>query len=348
MAPSRGNIPLALAILLGIGLVAGCGHEAGVIFPALAGGPHWPQVGPVRVRYVGQLASSADLKPAVSALQAVGSLLFGPGPTQAVENPMAVCTDNAHRLFIADTWEKAVLVMDLNSRSFATWTPVGVKFQTPVGLAYDSARHRLLVSDSTNAAIYSFADDGRFLGQLAAGQFRQPCGLAIDPRDGRIFVADVAAHQIVILSPGGQVIRRFGHRGEAPGEFNFPTYVAIDSQGRLYVSDSLNFRVQEFSPDLRPICQIGSQGDAPGYFAQPKGLAIDSDDHLYVVDSRFDAVQIFDHTGRLLLDFGQQGGGSGQFWLPAGLFIDRHDRIWVADSANHRVQAFDYLPEATQ
>ena len=335
------------ALLLATGLLASCARDAGVIFPGVADGPHWPEVGIERVRFVGALSNSADLKPAVSPFDAVGGLLFGASPSSAIENPMAVCTDNGDRLFIADTQAKAILVMDLNSRKFARWTPGGQSFGTPVGLAYDASGRRLLVADSTNAAIYSFSSDGQFQGQLAPGVFHQPCGLAIDPRNGRIFVVDVAAHQVVVLTPTGEVIRRIGSRGSELGQFNFPTYIALDSQGRMYVADSLNFRIQEFGPDLEPICQIGSQGDTPGYFAEPKGLAVDGDDHLYVVDSQFEAVQIFDHTGQLLLDFGEQGRQPGQFWLPAGLFIDHSNRIWVADSCNHRVQVFDYLPEAT-
>ena len=348
MIAGRRKLPDILAMLLGISLLASCAQEAGVIFPALAEAPHWPEVGPARVQFIGTLTNSADLKPAISGFDALGSALFGASPTYAIQNPMAVCTDDTGRVFIADTQAKAILVMDLNSRVFARWTPTGQSFGTPVGLAYDSSGQRLLVADSTASAIDAFGSDGHFLGTLGDKLLRQPCGIAVDPRNGRIFVVDVAVHQVVVLTPTGELIRRIGQRGDGPGEFNFPTYIAIDSQGRLYVADSLNFRVQEFSADFEPICQIGRQGDAPGYFAQPKGLAIDSDDHLYVVDSQFEAIQIFDHTGQLLLDFGEQGRKPGQFWLPAGISIDRHNRIWVADSSNHSVQVFDYLPEATQ
>jgi DNA-binding beta-propeller fold protein YncE len=339
---------ILIALAMALGLLASCARDAGVIFPVLTSAPQWPEVGPARVRFIGALTSAADLKAGVSPFEALGSALFGQGPAQSIENPMAVCTDNADRVFVADTQAKAVWVMDLNSRVFSRWAPAGRSFGTPVGLAYDASGRRLLVADSTNGVIDAFSADGHFLGELGAGQLRQPCGVAVDPRNGRIFVVDVAAHQVVVLTPDGQVITRLGRRGAGDGEFNFPTYVAIDSQERVYVSDSLNFRVQEFSADFQFIRQIGSQGDAPGYFAQPKGLAVDGDDHLYVVDSQFEAVQVFDHTGQLLLDFGEQGRKSGEFWLPAGVFIDRHNRIWVADSSNHRVQVFDYLPEAAQ
>lgn len=169
--------------------------------------------------------------------------------------------------------------------------------------------------------------------------------MAFDGRGRRLLVADAGAHQIVLLSGTGELQARVGKRGTELGEFNFPTYVAVDSVGRVYVSDSLNFRVQQFSPQFQPLRQIGKQGDMPGYFATPKGVAVDGDDHLYVVDAQFEAVQIFDPQGTLLLSFGEEGNGPGQFWLPAGLFIDAGNRVWVADSYNHRVQVFDYRGE---
>jgi DNA-binding beta-propeller fold protein YncE len=336
-----------LAIILIATTFYGCGHDAGVVFPPLLDAPRWPAAPePARLRYVGQLAGSADLKPAVSPLQALGSAVFGPsGGVHAFQNPMAVCTDGGDRVFVADSADHSVHVLNLKTRDYQRWTPAGRKMLTPVGLAYDGNGRRLLVADSTGPALLVFSLDGNCIGELAPGQFKRPCGIAVDERNGRIFVSDVAAHQVLVLSTSGQVIQRLGARGDQLGQFNYPTYVALDAQGRLYVSDSLNFRVQQFSADLTPIRQIGKQGDMPGYFAQPKGIAVDPDGHIYVVDAQFEAVQIFDDTGTLLMDFGEEGRKPGEFWLPVGIFIDGSGRVWVADAYNHRVQVFDYLRE---
>jgi DNA-binding beta-propeller fold protein YncE len=336
-----------LGILLALALMAGCAPTAAPIFPVLAAPPQWPAPpASPRIRYVGQLTGSADLHPTEPPLQAVGRLVFGGTTTSwSFKNPMAICTDGADRLFVADTADPVIHVLDLGNRSYQRWTPAGRKLLTPVGLAYDASGRRLLVSDSGTAAVLIFSLDGKCIGELAPGQFKRPCGLAVDPRNGRIFVADVSAHQVLVVSPSGQLLQRIGGRGTAPGQFNFPTNVALDDRGRLFVSDSLNFRVQEFDSDLQPIRQIGHQGDMPGYFSQPKGIAIDPDGHIYVVDSQFEALQIFDDAGNLLLDFGEEGKLPGEFWLPSSIFIDRRGRIWVADSYNHRVQVFDYLPE---
>lgn len=335
---------LTIAILV----LAGCGKPAGVIFPLPEKRIFWPAPPEVsRVRYVGQLATSLDLKPAVGFGEQVGKTLFGSKSQYAMLSPYAVCTDGHDRVFVADSNAQLVHVFDLKKRTYARWSPKSSKhFDQPVGLAYDPAG-RLFVSDSVAKLIYVFDTKGNEIGRYGAGYLTRPAGLVYDAKGQRLFAADVAGHNILILAVDGTPKARIGHRGTRLGEFNFPTNLAIDSVGRLYVSDSLNFRIQQFSPDFRSTIQIGRKGDSPGYFSQPKGIAVDSDDHLYVVDANFESVQIFDANGELLLDFGSEGGGPGEFWLPSGIFIDPINRIWVADTYNKRVQVFDYLPEGT-
>jgi DNA-binding beta-propeller fold protein YncE len=288
---------------------------------------------------------SSDLKPADNPLAAISAVAFGKAPAKALLTPVALCTDGADRLFVADPGAQTIHVFDMKNRKYEQWKPSGkVPFSQPVGVAWDPAG-RLIVSDSISGRLFIFGRNGSFLRETAFGIVKRPAGVAIDPTSRRIYVADVAAHQILVLSPDGELINRVGQRGAGPGEFNYPTDVVIDRAGYLYVTDALNFRIQTFSPELKPLRVLGQQGDAPGYFGQPRGIALDSDDHLYVVDARQEMVQIFDVGKRLLLFFGGNGHAPGEFWLPAGVCIDSHDRIWIADSYNRRVCAFDYLPE---
>ncbi len=342
------NITSRAVLMCVVMLIAGCGKPAGLIFPPVANAPHWPAAPqPKRIVYVGQLTSSADLKPAVPWTKRFGQALFGKKAVQSMLTPYALCTDGKDRLYVADSNAQVVHVFDMQSRTYWKIFPAEQPnhFSQPVGIAYDPAG-RLFVSDSVAACVYVFDSSGKQLGTIGQQTLRRPCGLAYDPRTQRLFVADAGLHRVVVLSRSGEEIASIGGRGAKLGEFNFPTNVTIDSKGRLYVSDSLNFRVQEFGPDLQPIRQIGKKGDMPGYFSQPKGVSVDSEDHLYAVDANFEAVQIFNSEGALLMDFGQEGRGPGEFWLPSGIFIDPHNRIWVADGYNRRVQVFDYVPEA--
>ena len=331
-------------------IAVGCAGKPRPIFPTVNPPIVWPEAPErPRIRYVGRLATSADLQRPVGGLEAIGGAIFGKKSAHAMLSPYSVCSDGRDRIFVADSNAQLVHVFDLSTRRYAQWTPKKpMKFSQPVGVAYDTGLSRLYVSDSVGATVHIFdGRNGKHLGQTLPNLFQRPTGIFFDRRSKRLLVTDTTAHNVTICAPNGDPITRFGARGARLGEFNFPTSVAVDANGIVYVCDALNFRIQQFAADYRPIKQIGRKGDMPGYFAQPKAVACDSQNHLYVVDAQFEAVQIFNADGQLLLNFGEEGHRPGQFWLPTGIFIDRRDRIFIADDYNRRLQMFQYLPEAT-
>jgi len=84
--------------------------------------------------------------------------------------------------------------------------------------------------------------------------------------NGDIFVADGHNNsRIVKYSPEGEFIMEWGKAGSAPGEFNQPHALAMDSQGRLFVADRENNFIDEWSQ-----------------FGRTSGIAISSNDTLYV------------------------------------------------------------------
>lgn len=354
-SPGRiwGVLLLVLAASLG-----GCGKKAGIVFPPRANGPMWPPPPDTpRIFYVGSLVTSADLKPEVKGLDAMGQALFGKKDVHSMLSPVSVCTDGptvvapgreSGRIFVADSNAQAVHVFDLKTRQYRLWTPPKGQppLGQPVGIAWDSARQRVLVADSIGSCVVMFNRNGSYAGRLGEGVLQRPVGIAAD-RGGRILVSDTKLHQVIVFTGDGEVSQRLGSRGAGEGQFNYPTYLSLDPEGRLYVSDSLNFRVQQFDAELRFARAFGRKGDMPGYFAQPKGIATDMEGHVYVVDAQFENVQVFDSQGRVLMDFGEEGYRAGEFWLPVGVWIDAANRIWVADSYNRRIQVFDYrsVPE---
>ncbi len=358
---SIGGINQFAALFLIVMMSGGCGHDAGIIFEPLHDPPVWPPAPEIpRIRYVGELATSADLKPARSFGEGLHDSLFGEEDSYSMLSPFAICSDGRDRIFVADTNAQEIHVFDLNTREYERW-PLenSVSLAQPVGIAWEAGNKgntggiggtggtggRLLVSDSVAGVIHEFDHQGAYRGGWLGEFLDRPCGLAIDATRQRLYVADAGAHQVLVFSLKGELIHRLGERGSGPGQFNFPTHVAVDSSGFLFVSDSLNFRVQVFSPEGAFVREIGGYGDRPGYFSHPKGIAIDSEDHLYVVDARFESVQIFNAEGNLLLAFGEEGHDAGRFWLPAGIHIDSQNRIWIADTYNRRIQVFEYLTE---
>ncbi len=328
-------------------LLSGCAKPAGVLFEAADTLITWPQPpDEPRVRYVGQLRSAQDLKASRSALEQLGRAIFGPGePVGVLISPTGVCTDDGDRVFVADRAARTVHVYNLKRRTYTQWRPPETSnpFFEPIALAYDPAG-RLFVADPAGGVLHVFDEGGGFLGTLGESDLSRPVGLAVDPATGNIYIADVGDHRVVVLSQQDTVITTIGTRGIGPGQFNFPTFLTLDTTGRLYVSDSLNSRVQVFTPEGAFERVIGSRGDMPGYFSQPKGLAVDAQGRLFIVDANFEAVQIFDAQGAVLMSFGQEGQGPGEFWLPVDLAFDKSGRIWVADSYNKRVQVFEMIP----
>lgn len=298
----------------------------------------WPEPpAPARIRYLRELTPMTAVRKR-SFLARLWNVVTGGREEAAMTQPYGLAMGPLDRLYVADTFGQAVHVFDLPNGSYSS---IRVEGESLIGVA--ALGDRLFVTDSAGGRLICLTLKGKRLWTLGreAG-FERPTGLAA--AGDRVYVVDTLAHRVVVVSATGAVLGRFGSHGGEPGQFNFPTNIAVDPDGRLYVTDSMNFRVQIFHPSGKLLSSFGSLGDGSGNFNRPKGIGVDSDGHIYVVEGLHDVVQIFDEEGRFLLAFGESGTGDGEFWLPAGLTI-HDDRIYVADSSNRRVQVFEYLTE---
>ena len=68
-------------------------------------------------------------------------------------------------------------------------------------------------------------------------------GIAVDPRTGFIFVAEMSNQHISILSRRGEPIKTFGEKGEGPLQFHNPMSIAVLHDSKLVVTDCANSRV---------------------------------------------------------------------------------------------------------
>lgn len=178
---------------------------------------------------------------------------------------------------------------------------------------------RLYVADAELKAVFVLDASGRPLARLGEGLLQRPTGVARDPRSGRLFVADTVAHTVEVFGAEGQHLRTLGRRGENPGEFNFPTHLAL-RDGRLYVTDTLNNRVQVLdvseaadtaSPAFgRFVRSVGARGLFVGNLVRPKGVAVDGEGNVYVVESYYDSVLVFSAEGDFLMPI--TGTGAAQ------------------------------------
>ncbi len=330
---------LLLAVCLGLGTapISAAGEAPGATV-GIADGR--------RIDYLRSIASEKDVNPDRSLWNKIVDVVAGAPKFRQVIRPYGITTDSRGRIIVSDPGAHVVHIFDFPEKKYHHLDGGRQQhFESPIGVATD-AGDNLYVTDSELGKIFVFDRDGhfrRYLGEKGGeGMFKRPTGIVVDPAQGRIYLSDTLRHKIFTLDLDGNVLGNFGERGTAPGQFNFPTDLALRN-GDLLVLDSMNFRVQIFDCQggLRRV--FGNAGNSTGTFHRAKGLAIDSEGDIYIAESLLETVQIFDRDGRFLYYFGNTGMGPGEFQLPAGVWIDGHDRVYVADSLNRRVQVFQFV-----
>jgi sugar lactone lactonase YvrE len=142
--------------------------------------------------------------------------------------------------------------------------------------------------DGKGHTVVKFNQDGKVLLTLGKpgipgegpDMFNQPSHAVTTP-NGDIFVADGhggdSNARMVKFSKDGKFIKTWGKKGTAPGEFDTPHAIAVDSRGRLFVGDRTNSRIQIFDQD-------GKFLEEWKQFGRPSGIFIDANDTIYVAD----------------------------------------------------------------
>jgi len=185
----------------------------------------------------------------------------------------------------------------------------------------------------------------------ADGLFNMPRGLAFDPHQGLLLVADSSNHRTQVLSydDGFSFVSKLGERGKQPGQLQNPSDVAIDhDHDRILITDSDNHRVQSWSLSGQSLLScIGHHGSGELEFDYPRCIAIDKHHHRIIIVDTKNHRLVFLSSVDLSFLFsvgGKQGNRLGEFRYPSGIAID-HDRhrIIVTDSYNHRVQVLSLI-----
>lgn len=303
-----------------------------------------------RYRYLGELTGQGNFAggdgAGAQARRAL-SLLVGLDERDTdpvvLQRPQSGTVDASGRILVTDVSRRAVFVFDEQGGSLAVWEDAGpqLPFEAPIGIAA-GREGEVLVTDANLRRVVRLARDGRPLGTFGEGVLRRPTGIARDPARGLVFVADTHAHDIKVFDDDGRLVDTVGHRGDGPGEFNFPTHLSF-ARGRLYVTDNLNARIQVLTAAGEVALRFGERGLFVGNLVRPKGVATDDEGNIYVVESLYDTLLVFAPDGQLLMSIGGTGTGVGKFFLPAGVWVDTRNRVFVADMFNGRVVIFHFL-----
>lgn len=98
--------------------------------------------------------------------------------------------------------------------------------------------------------------------------------------NGFIFVGDPFEHCVLLFSPEGEFVKKYGRHGCGPGELNGPAALVCDLQGQVLIADSDNHRVHQLDPCGNFVRFILTAANG---IRHPQGLALDEGNaHLWV------------------------------------------------------------------
>ena len=246
--------------------------------------------------------------------------------------PFALPTDvvsgqNGH-LYLVDGGNDRVVAIDSTGavvRSFGSTGRGDGELDGPVGVGIDG-KGRVHVADRGNRRIQVFEKDGTYAYPvpLVVGDTRiEPVDVAVNKDGTELFVTSADTHEVIVVDWKGNLLRRWGGRGEEPGQFFHPATIEIAVE-RVYVVDVLNARVQCFYPDGRIVRVFGKRGAGPGTLFRPKGITVDSSGRVFVSDSYFGVIQAFETSGEFLYAIGE-AGRPDRFETPVGMTAVKGD-----------------------
>ena len=257
----------------------------------------------------------------------------------------AVAVNSKDQVYVFNRGGHPIIIFDSDGKFLDSWGEG--EFGNPHGIAIgpDDSVYCADVSDNT---IKKFTADGKLLMKIGSESkpmsgepFCRPCHVAIDSRNGDLYVADGYSNANVHkYSADGEFIESWGDSGTDPGSFNIVHNIDIDNEGYVYVADRENRRIQIFSDQGKfetqwvnlsraaAVCVDKQEGGlvyVGEYFAGQASNEIGR--HLGP------RVTIFDKSGQVKARLSEEPAGTeaGRFYAPHGMAIDSNKNIYVAE-----------------
>lgn len=299
-----------------------------------------------------------------------------------------VCTDSHDHIVVvnrrditreeAETAQQAppIIMFDLTGNVVASWGDPNVVPNSIHGCAFDP-EDNVWIGGNNDGIIQKYSHEGKLLMQIGTRgsfdssdgtgkgksqnasheRFFNPAGIAIDPANGDLYVADgYGNRRIAVFDKNGKFLRQWGRQASdeetqagAGGVFSHVVHcVVIGNDGLVYVCDRQGDRVQVFDKAgtfRRNIWIRTGTAKLPDARGTAWWAAFSRDPlqrYLYVMNGRNEEVHILDHeSGKILTSFGRPGHQLGNFIHGHTLAVDSRGNIYVAETDwGRRVQRF--------
>ena len=260
----------------------------------------------------------------------------------------AVAVDSADNVYVFNRGTHPMVVFDPDGNIVRTWGD-GV-FSNPHGVTIGPDDSVYCV-DTGDHTVRQFTPEGKLLMTLgtqgspspamSGDPFCKPAHLAVDPRNGDMYVADGYCNASVHkYTPDGRHLLSWGESGTAAGQFNIVYNVAVDADGWVYVADRENHRVQVFDDKGRFETQWVNLSRAACLAIVDNGqrLVYVGEYHCGIGSNWMGTglgprVSILNAEGEVLARVGDQtyGDEPGRFYSPHGIAFDSRGDIYVAE-----------------
>ncbi len=261
----------------------------------------------------------------------------GPATKAAFNEPYGIAVDHAGNIYVADRRNHCVRRIDRSSGVVTTFAGNGGA---------------------------GFGGDG---GPAARAGMVEPNGLAFDPDQRRLFIADVADHRVRVVDLALGTIATFAGSGEAAHSGDGGPAAAagvwgaravkVAPDGRVYILERQGSSLRAVEPRSGVISTVAGTG-ARGYggdggpaqaavFDAPKEMTIGPGGDLLIVDTENHAIRCIDMTSGTVDTIaggrkgsGGDGGPARQAGLgrPHGIAVGPDGALYIGDTENHRIR----------
>ncbi len=236
----------------------------------------------------------------------------------------------------------------------------------------DTWNHRIRLVDPGTGVISTIAGTGQAKwygdqGPAVKAALNEPVALALDGPDC-LYIADQSNNRIRKLELNSGVITTVvgtgesGYNGDgAPGPETAlagPSGLAVDQEGNLYIADTFSGRIRKWDRHTGTVETVaGGTGEfqfTPGEnksspnLSRPYAIALHPDGRLFITDSDNHLIRVWNLQKRemsLLAGNGQAAfSGDGKDPLhsslnyPFGVALDSRGHVYIADTFSHRIR----------
>jgi tripartite motif-containing protein 71 len=270
-----------------------------------------------------------------------------------VDSPRGIAiNDSTGAIYAVDWWNQRLEKFSANGTYQLKWGHRGTKTEPgSINFAWDAAVNpangNVYVADRESHEIEVFDANGNYVTRwgyrgTTLGKFTFPQGVAFDPTDGSLLVADSGNNRIqrfsILKSGKGSPLVAYGSKGTADGQFSVPTGIDVASDGTIWVADTQNNRIQKRNPTTGNWTSYSSAtGDGLG-FKSPWGVSVDpSDGSIWVADTGHDRIVKMSPNGTFLYSVNGASLGIGPMDAPFEVAFGTGGEIYVSVVWDNRI-----------